>query len=547
MSGALCTLAACSACTLLTNFDIEQCALDSDCKGSSEAPARICEERRCVAGCRDNAHCKDALNTGATALCPRRGAECVELESGACFRALGPEPPAFADKTGDDLALLGLFAPKLASGQRSAPELNYLLAIDELNEDGGLPGPRGPRPLVGVVCENQPAAVTAGVEHLVQRLGVRAVLASLEREPLRNVVEGRDDDVFFLSPFGDPGRSVARSERLWYLFAGQDAVVAAYTPLFRRLTAKAARERQRPAEELVLAILYSSAPDADADRSLQLAVEEELDLDGERGLALTQSGMLRRFALGDEGELRAVASSMAEYAPDIVFVFASGTFSATNGEERSAVVRELEAEWPSERARPLYVFGPNNSEDDTLTALGSAAEFRARLVGLNVHREQDSDLAVALASRYAERFSAASSRYAAVANLYDGAYLLAYALAAAGLRTDADVLAGFRAVTDLANGQRVDVGSGGIGDAFSLLRAGEPIAVHGVTGAPDFDVTTHARSSGASPYCLLENSDGDSPPASWSVDHWVYSDALRDFAWRDAPATPEFCVPGLFE
>src|SRR5262249_41693081 len=155
-----------------------------------------------------------------------------------------------------------------------------------------------------------------------------------------------------------------------------------------------------------------------------------------RGLMLTQAGRLRRFPLESEAALGGVASEIAEYAPDILLVFASGNFSGDNSEERSAVVRELEAVWPAARARPFYVLGPNNSEDDTLTDLGSSAEFRARLVGLNVYRELDLELAAGLESRYATQFTAAGPRYAAAANLYDGVYLLAYALASAGLRTD---------------------------------------------------------------------------------------------------------------
>jgi hypothetical protein len=542
---------AANACTLLSDFDIEQCASDEECQ-SVDDKVRICEADRCVKGCSDNRQCQSASQVSGDFICPRRGAECVSLQSDECFDALISDSDAVLGRRGEDLALLGLFAPQLRSVEPSPAELAYAHAIDELNDAGGLPVPggRGAMPVVGILCDAAATAVGGAMTHLERRLGARAVLASLEPDALRMALSGRDPGVFFLSPFWDPGPTVERSDALWYLLGEQTSVAPAYTPLLRRVQALIARELGIAAAEQRVALLYSNAAGSDLDQRLRLAVEQELGFAGEAGIALERAGRLERFALGGAEELAPLARSVAEYRPNLLLLFASGDFAGEIPLERSAIVPEIESAWPEGQPRPHYVLAPGNFEDDAITALGFEAELRVRVLGVNVHRPLEPALAQALAEAYDDQFT--ETRFAAAPNLYDGVYLLAYAEAARRWLAPANagagsMLEGFRAVTDVSSGRHVSVGPGqeGIELGFELLRRAQSFAVHGVTGAPDFDPQTHSRPSGATTYCLVQREEAGEQRVFWSVDQWVYEPGRRDFVWRGQMPEPYFCFEGL--
>ncbi len=542
-------------CTLVSDFEIQQCVEDDDCQPSRDAPVRICEAQRCVAGCADNGQCDKELSGGGAAywMCPTRGAECVNLLSSECFGTLGPEPSSLGTLRGEDLALIGLFAAPVPGAQPTPAELTYRLAISDLNEEGGLPGiMRPPRPVVGVICDDTRAATDAGIAHLVDRLGVRAVLAALEPEPLRAAVEGQDPSVFFLSPFLDPGPVIARTDALWYLFDEQAAIAPAYVPLLARVQDRLARERQVAPEAVRMALVVSTESDADADRRLKLAVERELG-----GAMASQAELLlgrnaEEFGLGAESELGGAVEAIIAYQPDVVLLFASGNFAS--GRERSAIVTEIERGWLTGAQRPLYVGAPANFDTRELTALGEDADFRRRFVGLNAYREFDGPLARNLADAY-ESFENRDTRFAAAANLYDAVYYLAYALSAAYRPEIADqtnaVFHGFQSITDLS-GERVEVGPLGKDAAFEHLYDRKPFALHGVTGPPDFDPVTHHRPSGASGYCLVEQERQGKLEVLWDVQAWAYEASRRGFVRLppldpNVPDTRAFCLPELFD
>src|ERR1043166_9153831 len=90
LAHALCA-AALTNCTLLSDFDVNECSTSADCDVLTEG-IRRCEAGRCVSGCGDNAHCVSV--DPRFPLCPRVGAACVALADAAqeCSVASGYDP-----------------------------------------------------------------------------------------------------------------------------------------------------------------------------------------------------------------------------------------------------------------------------------------------------------------------------------------------------------------------------------------------------------------------------------------------------------------------
>lgn len=491
-------LLATGSCTLVSDFSIEQCEQDQDCQ--VDEATRICEARRCVDGCADNAQCSSALGRG---LCPRRGDECVRLlgDGGECFIDYGYDPELMDELRAEDLAIVGAFAPEVPPS--SPARLTFELATREINKDGGLPGLERARPLLIVACHDEPASVAGAMQHLVSGLGARAVLASLEHSALRAAFERPEtrEQALFLSPFSAYATAES-SEYLWYLAGSYRDAVAAYPPLLARLGERLAGEG-RALAGLRVAWVASEDP---ADLDLEVSVREAtaaaalgFDVDG------------RSFRLPDDSpEARAdVRQELLGYHPDLVLFFAGRAFAEPVRLARESFILELESAWP-ERERPLYVLSPRNAGDATLAALAAAEpSFASRALGVGLYRGNDAELWSEVSRSYATTFP--NTEQALPGNVYDALYYLAYASAAAGLRQDEltapAVLEGFLQVSRLG-AERVDVGVGsaGLGKAFELLRAGAPFALHGTSGPPDFDARTRTRPALPGLYCFGSDS-----------------------------------------
>lgn len=500
-----------SSCTPISDFAVHQCETHADCDILGGVTSR-CEDSRCVEGCADNAHCMSV--DPRRPICAELGGTCVGLTSdqGECYVSTGYDASSMGASTARDLSVLGAFAPTL----RSSTWLTLQLAVDEINAEGGLPGAGVPRPLVAVLCDDSVGHVDAAMEHLVHGLHASAIVASLEDEPLRIVLEraGTAGQALFLSPnSADPWSAAPEraTQRAWYLGADQSSAVEAYVPLVRRA---AAAMEARGADPQLLRVA-SVVSEAREDQDLAAAVARAMDLGGYDADDLARRGRFKRFELrsGSPEELEAVAS----YAPQLILVFAGGASLESPYGSRSSRLEFLEARasvpggW-----QPIYIVGPRNVDDPFLASWATTdASLRERIVGVRSDRAIDSNIVASLWARFDTVFPrAAEPEFSLGVSLgaYDAVYYLAYAAAANGraeVENAGSLASGLAKITD-PNGERVDVGSGpqGIEKARELLESQTPFNLYGTTGPAAFDTPQQARSGVARWYCF--GSSGES-------------------------------------
>jgi hypothetical protein len=499
-------------CTAVSDFDVHECSVDSECE-TLTGPVRRCENERCVVGCTDNHQC--AALDPRFPICPEVGAECVDLltEHGECYVSSGYSDETMGSATGKDLLLLGAFAPTI----RSSTWLTLQLAANEINARGGLPVASGPpRPVLLVACDDQSAHLPVALEHLVRRLGVRALLVSLEQNMLQAALDlpATRGGSLLLAPTGSAAPSApAESELFWSL--GAPGVLAAplYPDVIRRL-ADAAVARGALLADLKIVSLSSAAAEDDA---LAEAVQPQIRLGTVGVFELIREGRFERLRLDDDSsEARSqTMRHLAAVAPDIILVFAGGSFTRPRGAPRVSALQLLEAsDGAASQWRPTYVLGPRNAGDPLLSQLARGGSgFGARALGITVERRPDPSLAVPLAARFAAAFpkAADSGPWGVSPAVYDAFYYLAYALAAAPrseLGSGAtDVLAGLQQVTQPSS-PRVDVGPGAAGLELALEMLGQhlPFDVYGSSGPADFG-RDHTRTDMPRLYCI--GADGE--------------------------------------
>jgi hypothetical protein len=394
-----------------------------------------------------------------------------------------------------------------------------------------------------VACDDQSAHLPVALEHLVHRLGVRALLASLEQDVLQAALDlpATRGGSLLLAPSGSAAPSApAESALFWSLGAPSVLAAPLYPDVIRRVV-DAAVARGAVLDDLKLVSLSSAAAEDDA---LAEAVQDQLQL-GNAGVdELIREGRFKRVRLDDDSsEDRAqTMQNLAAYAPDIILVFAGGSFAAPRGVPRVSVLQLLEArDAATPQWRPTYVLGPRNAGDPLLSQLARGGSgFGARALGITVERRPDPSLAAPLAARFGAAFPQAieSGQWGASPAVYDAFYYLAYALAAAP-RPElgpgaADVLAGLQQVTQ-SSGPRVDVGPGaaGLERALEMLGQQLPFDVYGSTGPADFG-RDHTRTDMPRLYCI--GADGEAQPldmplsASGQLDLSALANASRALA-----------------
>jgi hypothetical protein len=499
----LAVAAALTACTAVSDFDIEQCSTDSDCE-TLQGPVRHCAAQRCVEGCLNNRQCSEL--DPRFPICPVPGAQCVELsaEDGECRASSLYTDASMGDWTASDMLLVGAFAPSV----KSSTWLTLLLALDEIEQAGGLASPgAASRPLLLVLCDDTPDSVEGALLHL-ERLGVRAVLANLEQRALAAALAlpQTQGHALYLSPGGSELSPADQGAGpLWSLGAPSSTVVEAYPALIRQAL-QSARASKQDGSGWHVAFLVGPARE---DDSLAQAVRASLTLDGKDANALMGEDHLEIFALSDDSaEKRAQQlRELAAYAPDVVVLFTGGAFSTGDREPRAGVLLTLEeAASPTSAWQPRYVLGPRNANEPILRELAlSNPGFRARATGLSADLPPDVSITVPLAQRFAAAYPNLGSGFAAEPGAYDAFFYLAYALAAAPRARVSlalsEVEAGLARITDAtAEPVLVGPGSAGLDTAIAHLADGVPFDTTGTTGPARFN-PEHFRAGPIHAYC----------------------------------------------
>lgn len=495
-----------SACTLLSEFDVGQCEHSTDCITAAGALGR-CERSRCVTSdCSSNGECIAA--DPRFPICQRPGGDCVALLTAGpeCAASSDYDPVTMDGLTADELVLLGAFAPSI----RTSTGLSVQLAVRELNANGGLPGASGSRPVLVVECDGNMAP--EAMHHLVDELGVQAILGSLDAADLRSIVTqgSTREEAFFLSP-GDayhrPLTPSAGGEYLWYLGAAYDDIVPAYAALTSAIVDVVAAAPGQAAPVTIASITSTR----DEDEALHQAVYDSLLADARTGPMLAAEGGFLFFTLPDDAGdgWRAMLDLLVQRAPDVVISFAGGVFGSPARRERASVFRALEGLAMGTGYAPRYVLGPSNVEDAALARLArDDASFRSRALLLRARRPRDPVLRDALNARFEAAYPDAASYGLHVSPaVYDGIYFLAYAVAAApataGRGHAERTREGLGRIADAA-GPDVGVGPDGLAGAIDYLSRGVPFNLRGTDGIADFDPSEQARPGQGKLYCWDE-------------------------------------------
>ncbi|HET9956491.1 MAG TPA: hypothetical protein VFQ61_18425 [Polyangiaceae bacterium] len=502
-------------CTYLLDLEPNQCKVDADCLSRPGFEGTSCVAGSCKTslsaagstqgppkdGCTSNTKCVADHNNQPYA-CIEPGQDCVPLTTEEC-------PVVFGNYNDDNALYFGalLNVPSNAPLSQQST-LNVQLAVDEFNGSvGGLPGgPLGKlRPLVGVVCRNEPELVPAESSHLFDRIGVAATIAHLPSGELKSFLVDRalPKQAFVMNPgFADNSLTSLSSQGLfWHVIGDIRDVAPAYPPLVARL------EKMIKAggsdEPLRVAMLVSRRY---AEQSIADTLAAQLEFNGnsaaENGSAFYTAAVP---VLADEpsADYTSVVDALLKFRPNVVIAI-------TREELVYKILPDVEERWPRDQlVRPYYILPNALSGNQNLldyvaydSRAVSSENKRQRMVGVAPASAED----LQLYNQFLLRFRAAYPTFpnpGGFENFYDAVYLVANAMYAAGSvprLTGPDVARGMQRV--IAGPIVVNAGPTFIADGFSALAAGGNIRLNGTMGLADFDPGVGARRGNGSIYCI---------------------------------------------
>lgn len=408
-----------------------------------------------------------------------------------------------------DPVVLGAYLPMDLQVPRDSAALTIELAIDELNQviiDSGLG-----HPYVAVVCQALRPTLTVSHEHLVNHLGIRAVLAALDSQRLLEAFERArsSQDVFFLSPLGaDPAlTSLDDAGRMWHMLGPAADLAPAYVPLMERT------------ERLVRVRLAEEGDDADAPLRVALVetnrpylnplterVFAELQFNGVSASQNEDDGNFLRVRMASEQDTAfpdgdAVLTELAGFVPHIVV-------SLGGAEVSRLVVAPLDWWWTTLTGStfpPFFLLGPSNLGNQGILGAGStiAGSLQDRAAGVYYASPADSTLF----DDFLERLSLVHdlrNGLITTASYYDAAYFLMYAFRAAHAThpTGGDIAKAMQRL--VAGSKRLDLGPKDADEILAVLADGTDVqlALRGTLGHADFSTATGTRPATPSVYCL---------------------------------------------
>jgi len=447
-----------------------------------------------------------------------------------------------------EMTIIGAFSPTV----RSSTWLSITLAVEEINSFiGSTPSAA---PVLAVLCSGAEDDLPVSMAHLVDALGVRAILGSVDDASVRLALTSpaTRESALFLSPGSAPVAPLAPMPLSWHLGGLQRDVAAAYPALVER---ELARTRAMGSVEPKVLSVVAAAPE---DTALADLVEATLVVDGHDVRSASALDRYRRLDLvDDDPDAREQALRVAAtYAPDVVLAFLGGDFRVPEGLERGSFVAALDgalngAPDAGNGSPSSYILAPHARDDRALRRLArTSPPFRARAVGLDARRPPERALLDAAIERFDDAFPRAGEDLATARlsdPVYDALYLLFYARVAAGRATEAVVSPAIdsqaAALGDALQrigspgGAPVAVGPGaaGLDTGIPLLLAGDPIDVVTTSGPAHFDGVVRARPADARIWCW---SDAGTPEDGLGLD-----DVLANPAIELAPCTPGIDAP----
>jgi hypothetical protein len=449
-----------------------------------------------------------------------------------------PECPVVYPRAWSDphAVVLGAYAQLPALDPENSDLVwSYELAVREFDDKGGLPDAKGAlHTLVLVVCNGDPAIIAKdpayllrSLDHLVDDLGVSAVVADLSPKDLifsfrRTVEKGKD--VFFLGP-GPANNELARLDdqgRVWSMLGLPADLAPAYKALLQRVESYI-RSIDPSVQKLRVAVARSS--DVDEPRHEELSELADaitrtsasdpnpnlLVFNGTDVASNEAAGNYREYTVdADPGSPASVGQQLLDYQPHVIISMMGPAFTHFDTVAAFDGVEDTIESRSTDHGYPFYVLSPVNAsawQDVAMTIKSVAQRYpdaHRRFLGIDVATADDPTLYY----QYLDRLRSPTAHPEAregTENYYDPIYYLAYAMYRAGVDRPilgGNILAGMNAT--LA-GARYDVGPDPIPFVFLALQPTHPplsIELVGTMGEPNFNQLTGTRVNRAALYCF---------------------------------------------
>ncbi|HET9957574.1 MAG TPA: hypothetical protein VFQ61_23920 [Polyangiaceae bacterium] len=463
--------------------------------------------------CTSHKQCTDD-HAGDPYICRASDGQCVPLVSTAC-----PLPSNLQYATDPNAIFVGAFTDLNKSElENSSAVYAYRLALDEFNNLGGLEGgPNGARrPLVAVMCYDDPEYIESAMQFLTEELQIRAIVAGF-RQPkdlVTSFEKYATGKVFFLSPYGGSSdlRQLNDNGLVWSLLGSPGDFAEIYAALLERLERFVRKDRSFEASRELKVVTFQTQDSFSSELANAVSPglrfnQRSLDANLDAGTYLPLS-----FDAATEGQpdLDAKVKSILDFRPDVVLSFAGPAFS---GGRQRGVVGQLQTQWGSDTPRPFYVLSPLNDgsleSDDVAGFIESEALIHPeaqpyrRFLGIGSGLSSDPTLRNEFNVRLATHYARAPR---GTEQFYDAMYLLGYAIYGAGSVSNVQGPDIARGMKRLLNGPSFDIGPKRMGQVISVLKVPEgELSLKGTLGPPNFDVASGMRIDPGSVFCYDEN------------------------------------------
>lgn len=545
---ALGALATEPACSLLYDLNPDQCSVDADCLKLGQA-FPICDAGVCIADvlttaggagapgaggappsseageggaagvpstaeCATNADCIDK-NFGQPFVC--QAGECVSLLTKECPLVVGAQNLRAAEPI-----VFGAYALAPDAVSRSIVTRNLDLTVSEFTSKvtGLRGGPGGTRrTLAFVVCnssfpKNAPGTIdafTPSLTHLVDTLKVPGIVSGLQPKDLQAVFSQKLDaaGTFVISPYEQDSELAALSDsgRLWHMLGATTDIAPTFGPLLKRTEAYLRRDETflklpAPGAKLRVAVVAANIASQTDVRDAMLDLPELEDFE-------VKPFQVESAELTANPDVSILVGNLFDYAPHIIVALAGSEFI-----EGVFPLLENGTTWAtktSQQQRPMYVLGSTMAPQTWSLYAAKRSETQGgwkslfnRIVGVTYASAPDTKLL----GDYEDRLIAASGDLADPSvvlgseSVYDSAYLLIYAAAAAG---EVPSLRGkdvARGMQRLVSGTAYNVGPSTISSILTAIDNGDDIGLRLTLGEPDWNVARGTRNGLGSVYCM---------------------------------------------
>ena len=492
--------------------------------------------------CRQHADCAKRRTLGSATFCTAKKT-CQVLRSEDCVLVSGSEAAAHNILVGSLFATTGAAAADNAARQNAVQ-----LAVDEINDGGGVPAPtpasgaRGgeARTLLLVGCDATRDPLRAA-KHLMD-LGALAVIGPATRDTVNDVLVNATvmggSLLFSTAAITSDVDEVFDADLGWSLVPTTEQRAPLVNAAITGIASELSAQRARP---LKLAVLYRD----DLWGRAHLPFLQRLTFDGEALAPPLRTNARARFDRmpTQAADRAALVAAYRVFAPDLIVLIGGPEVVS---EWIGPIEQSLQApDAPAERVQPFYLLNEAAKGRDLVLLTQRAPLLRTRLRGIgSAPTERAKPLFDSFQRHYDARFGDRGSVVPGAGASYDALYALANALA----RTSPDpeheqgsVIA--QSLHTLSAAERlVPVGPVRVSSGFNLLADGELIAALGVMGPLRWDEFGRIRTGALEVWCLRPD-DAPDVPLPYGSTGLTFDLATQTLAGQQLPCGAPAAAP----